>query len=407
MGQRIASSFFRYHNFSILYNGTFNSSNLLQATNIQTFAFPQGTPTSIPVMLSGGFVPQFKDPPPTPSPLPDLMFGIIGPTKAIWQLSRADSGAAAQKTFAGFSWPSTSIAYLELDVDPGGTKMVVRRALECALTLCIREYNTSSSGTQLLSEVLSTVYAVTENDHDFMIWPVAVNGTNYTVRLNVVPSDLGSAVSGLLNGNVTDIWGPTCTVDSEIFNVSKCVWDSETLPMSLWPLPWEESLLMSSMEMRIINQQSNFSSLMEGIADSITHLFNRLATNEIKGQALHTVPFVQISWAWISLPLLLFLSGFVTLILTIAQTRREHFVNWKTSLLPFWYRLAHDMSGESTIVPVNNVSGMEKLARITKVRLQRHSESGLWILEQPLTPPSKIMHDESRKADSRVSAAEA
>jgi len=404
MGQRIASGFFQFHNFSIDYfEDPINSSNLVEATNIQTFAFPRGTPTSVPISLTGGFESVSKNSSSTSGPLPNLVFEIIGPVKAIWQLSDSGFFIDPPGTFAGFSWPLTSLAYLELDVDLGGMKMVVRRALECALTLCIREYNTSSSGTQILSEVLSTVYAAIEIDNDFWLWPVVINGTNYTIQLEEVPTYLSSAIQELLLGNATWIWGPICTIDSEIFNVSKCIWDSKT--RSLWPLPWEEALSMSSVEMRVINRR-NFSSLMEDIADAMTRLFITLATNEIKGQALHTVAFVQISWAWISLPLLLISLGLVTLMLTIVQTHREHFVNWKLSLLPFWYRLAQDISGENSIVPVNSVSGMEKLARITKVRLRRYSESGLWILEQPLIPPSSVTH-EIQKADSRVSAAEA
>lgn len=255
LGRSTAADLFQFHNLTAFnysnYAGPQNSTGDFSATNVQSFALPQGTPAFVPLSLGDTL---YYGPAPTSKPTPEMDYTIEAPAETTWLLAYFYDYAG--KSFAGVLRPLFALGYLKLDFAPGGTKMVVIRAVECALTFCVREVRTSAIGTQLSTEVLSTTYGTFEYlQNEPQTWPAMVNGTNLTMALGFLPQNLLNAVPALL-GSMDGAWTAHCELDSEVFNISKCT----GLPFLVKSR--EDLLVPSSGEMGAINKRGNFSQVM-------------------------------------------------------------------------------------------------------------------------------------------------
>ena len=117
---------------------------------------------------------------------------------------------------------------------------------------------------------------------------------------------------------------------------------------------------------------------INNIALAVTKYIPNFNGTNHTGIAFVEETYVHVRWGWITLPLLLVVSGVVFLALAMFETRRHQVEIWKSSSLPL---LFHGLSGQtkSQVRTVNLVSDMETRATETKVRLGKTEDDG-WML---------------------------
>ena len=128
----------------------------------------------------------------------------------------------------------------------------------------------------------------------------------------------------------------------------------------------------------MLYQTRDMPSMISKLADSLTNMI-RLSDDRyfVEGQAFQSEVFINIQWAWLSLPVLVVLSANVLLAIMILQTWRSQTPVWKSSLLAF---LLHGMKHDSLDTggaATGLLSDMELLAEQKKVRLNGRAAQDL------------------------------
>jgi hypothetical protein len=128
----------------------------------------------------------------------------------------------------------------------------------------------------------------------------------------------------------------------------------------------------------MLYRSSDLPSMIHKIADSMTNMIRTsLDSTPVPGQSFHEETFINIQWAWISLPVLVVLSSNILLAVMMIQTWRRQAPVWKSSVLAL---MLHGLKSDSSMVgnaPTGLLSEMEMLAEQKSVRLNGHSAQDL------------------------------
>ncbi|KIY02138.1 uncharacterized protein Z520_02276 [Fonsecaea multimorphosa CBS 102226] len=286
-------------------------------------------------------------------------------------------------TYAGIKDPLLALGSVTMQWSTDGTKVELKSASECALTLC-----TKVNGTTVTSSILSTTYGEVQTNSGlgYATWSAVVNDTTYFLSdgINFAPNspdgagENGEQLTGIIQtmldvtvGNKYYVGHIICTVDQDNSTnrtvVTKCYTETEF-----------DGTGYSSTEMQIIDSTPRgLEALLENIAAATTDLFQRYGNVEVTGFALTAENFVQTRWWWISLPAAVVLMAMVSLAATMYTTKRRNIGIWKTALLPVIFRgpfVEHSMRGGGE---GERISEMKKVAKGITVKLVRDGDRGL------------------------------
>ncbi|KAE8449583.1 hypothetical protein EG329_007913 [Mollisiaceae sp. DMI_Dod_QoI] len=311
------------------------------------------------------------------------------PSEIIWNLTAEEH---SNSTYLGVPAPILALGYANLVVNDSSTdeiaptKVYLAQAIECVLSLCQREFGISVNGGINSIEVLSTRYGYifSKNDNrtaisdvsDFTCWkpddvPVNFTGGQYLV----------------------DYFGePFALIDDShsAFCVRKETWSLSIADIVTGSSHWTYSQVFTNQVpsgngqvlgayvsdpfQKILDPGLN--ATLASIAASLTKLGLDNSNETITGLAASMEAYVQVRWEWLLLPSVLVVLDIIFLIVIMAKTKARKTHIWKSSVLAVLY---HGLEEVPTGEEMDRVSGMEKAAQSTKVRL-RFSEKGERIL---------------------------
>ncbi|OAP56125.1 hypothetical protein AYL99_09304 [Fonsecaea erecta] len=324
-------------------------------------------------------------------------------------------------TYAGIKNPLLALGSISMYWNTDGTQVELKSASECALTLCVNEYQTKVNGTTVTSSILSTTYGEVQahSGLGYATWSAEVNGTTYFLGdgINFAPNDPngagqdGEQLTGIIQtmldvtvGNKYYMGHLDCTVDQDNATnrtvVTECYAEDEF-----------DGTVYSSTEMQIIDTTPRgVEAMLENIAAATTDLFQRYGNVDVTGSAVGAENFVQTRWWWISLPAAVVVMAMVSLAATMYSTKRRGIGIWKTALLPMVFRGpfvedgmrgggvgggegkiagGHDLGGDG-----ERLSTMKSAAEVVNVELP-HDSPILYLIRHGEKPPKEADGDDS------------
>lgn len=362
-----------------------NSTTSQSFTYNATFRVPTGNAPSIdfPLYLTGA------------NP---VTWQLIRPKRYTWSLNIDPTPDSywmdewKDETFAGIDSPLFAMGYLDMDLNEDHSRMVLKQAVECALTPCVRTQHTEMSTYVLDPDVTHTDYGRIETAQpqpDGTVtsgWRAHVNGTDFAMVDRGVPNYDGSAndfirsLRIVLEGNSTYArQGIYYGDDNESNN------DYEATAFTQTSSPW------SSPGQQAIDGNGNFTDIADQVARAVSGKLQDLQDTQLEGTVLRSEIIVNVRWAWLAFPLALVLLGVGGLVATILATRRSHLPIWKDSVLPLVLRYggktrnvvqAPQLAGVSP----NDASAINREADQEHIHLVRTQASGpqtapVWMLE--------------------------
>jgi hypothetical protein len=260
-------------------------------------------------------------------------------------------------------------AFSSIMLDESGD---LSEALECAVSFCVHEYNTVVKNGTFTSYSQSTSYGTPYNNIG-----VIVDARLYAVSaLSILNMNAGLCDAAL--GTITGTRYPIYSFHHEEGGMHIDGVNGAT----------GSTLAPSSLEIAAIDDQRNFSKVLENIASSLNNYLQRYATDQVPGEVLVQETYVHVRWPWLVLPIALVLVGILTLLHTIWQTKRQKAVVWKSSILPLLYRglvqlgSIFDDKAASPSSRMNTVAAMYEDTKGVRVRLMQEGEMGEWRLKE-------------------------
>ncbi|KAF2100126.1 hypothetical protein NA57DRAFT_56054 [Rhizodiscina lignyota] len=270
------------------------------------------------------------------------------------------------------------------------TKLV---ASECALTPCVRIYNTSIgsssrstqaalSGAQYYEQTISspfTGYIVDEDTQDSIV-PMSIvpslgiYSENYTIPYNI-NHGISFYLASILSGNVGTEGDDDYEYQSEEAGIETQNGDLTADLMQAIFLG-NYSTCETPQNGNICAMQNLALGMTKAIRDSSWNL-DTAKPVMAKGHVLAPVTYVVVSWVWICLPVLIWLLGLVFLVGTVIETKRAGLFAWGLNPLPVIF-LGFDAKARENINAEHGMSekGLTKKAEELKVRLRiNHNEA--------------------------------
>ncbi|KAE8153561.1 hypothetical protein BDV25DRAFT_149089 [Aspergillus avenaceus] len=298
------------------------------------------------------------------------------------------------KTVAGIEDPVIVVAHAELDLPRQwlsnetdlASAVKVTEASECAMSFCAREYNVS---------VTNGVGSVQVVDEDF--------GSFY------LPDSMGGQLCWKPSSSPTTNWnktgqeetgGEADPVNYEFCGVNPSYY-YDTLPLS-GTMSWNYELQTnfsdnSTSWLHVTSSPLNPSSfdiwrayyvglepVLDMVAASISKLARNYSNNPIYGVVSTQEPYVAVNWPWLTLPIVLLVTGTLLLVSTALSTTRGGVSLWKSSILPLLFHglesewVTRDMVNERG--PCESASEMDQVAGGLMVDLGPSKEGGKTVL---------------------------
>lgn len=358
-----------------------NSSSSSRRTFNATFNVPTGNPPSIdfPLSMTGA------------NP---MTWRISRPRRYTWSLNIdptpnsywADSWE--NETFAGIAGPLYAMGYLDIDLDSSHSRLVLKQALSCALTPCVRTQHTAMQSWVLEPNTTDTDYGHVEreqNQPDGTVtsgWRANVNGTDFEIvdrglgNIDGSANDFIRSLRIVLEGNSTYTRQGLFYREGDEMNN-----DYEATAFSQTSSPW------SSIGQQAIDGNDNFTDIVDQVGRAVSGKMQDLEQTAVEGAVLRSEIIVRVRWGWLAFPLALVLLGLGGLVATVLATRRRDLPIWKESALPLLLRyggINHDIPGNERTGVLNEASGITREAEMQQVRLVRDVAKGrgpLWVLE--------------------------
>ena len=230
--------------------------------------------------------------------------------RTVWSLNAGyfqDSGTLdytswTRQQFAGLDGPVLALGYLELGLNPTTGQPVVKEALECALTFCVREYDRSVIEGTLVSNIVSTHYGLATT-HSFsskpgpipaLDWSAQVNGSTFVAAADNSAVSLPLTAWCVHTGNTTNRYVGDCEVAPQrSSNEVECL-----IPASqIEPVGNCSTLVCSTLDFG-----ANFTKVVENVGQVLTDIIQEQGNIQIKGQAFRTVVQVSVRWGWVVYP---------------------------------------------------------------------------------------------------------
>jgi hypothetical protein len=291
--------------------------------------------------------------------------------------------------------PLVGLSSISINPDAVSAEDSVTEALECALTLCVNEYDVQVQSGKLSTSIKSTDYVqISQGDYydEFNATGTAwVDGHLYTVN--------GSALLFMLDSLVDALTGSVGVHQAFRYFFEYLAGDVQIdAPLSFDPdtsVPYfsnhsniiSDGLTYDTYEVFAIRKHGNLSQTLENVAASLNYHLQKYATDQVSGKVLIHETYVCVRWAWLVLPLFLIVLGMLALLLTIWQTRQREAILWKSSSLPLLYRgpaglmSRPDSFGDMQNSRRNTIAAMHADAKNFRVRLLREHETGEWTLK--------------------------
>ncbi|KAE9376344.1 hypothetical protein N431DRAFT_462185 [Stipitochalara longipes BDJ] len=126
--------------------------------------------------------------------------------------------------------------------------------------------------------------------------------------------------------------------------------------------------------------RANQSALLQPSLQSGTYVID--SSTSINGTVWIPVPFVQVQWAWLAMPLGLYILVGLLLVLTMAESSRTGVGIWKSTPIAFLLHGIPDGEGQNMMQRTTEVSGkaMESAAEGVRVKLAADSDGVLRML---------------------------
>lgn len=362
-----------------------NSSTSQSYTYNATIRVPNGNAPSIdfPLSLSG------SDP---------VTWDLTRPKRYTWSLNIDPTPnsywASSWKngSFAGIDSPMYAMGYLDMDLNEDHSRMVLKQALECALTPCVRTEHTEMKSYVLDPDVTHTQYGhieFGESQPDGTVtsgFRASVNGTDFamvdrgTGNYDGSANDFIRSLRIVLEGNSTYTRQGNYYGDGDENN-----FDYEATGFTQTSSPW------SSIGQQAIDGSGNFTDIADGVARAVSGKLQDLQDTALNGTVLRSEIIVNVRWGWLAFPLSLVLLGVGGLVATILATRQRHLPIWKDSVLPLLLRHGRKMGSVAQCPEVagespNAASAITREARLEQVQLVPTRASAqqavpVWMLE--------------------------
>ncbi|KAF2730106.1 hypothetical protein EJ04DRAFT_545961 [Polyplosphaeria fusca] len=237
---------------------------------------------------------------------------------------------------------------------PGGDPQLRQNAtpvlLECLFSWCVKTFESSYENGSLREKLVSTfseqniVPGTSQNETGGVSYSITVNGTSF-----IIPP------------NTTDILYDAIRSGLPLFLGNRYTSSTGALP-GIW----------NFVQQAPYDLNPYFEKLTEVMTNNIRSQLN--STEIILGTAWASENFVEIRWAWISLPAALLFGTLVFVGVTVFQSRTRKLPAWKSSSLA---TLLHGLTEEAwgTFDSRATPSEIEALSRRLRVMLDAQSES--------------------------------
>ena len=244
----------------------------------------------------------------------------------------------------------------------------------CGLSLCVQKRNVSVSSNRLSSRVVETVQGrwnsgdpasqkgygtgwwpgwIFEGDDINMTYPANWSTNNPQVWEPISVRGMQNAIHLFFSGNIT------------------------------WRVTDESYGRPSSNIMYAFNASTNIPATMHNVATAMTNYIRDRSDVTVSGKVGVSETYIQVNWAWITLPAFLILAGTAFLIITMVETKVRGTRVWRTDELALlFYRIA-EMGQQEVVkkgVGVDKISEMTREASNMRVRLARVNNGRQWAL---------------------------
>lgn len=257
----------------------------------------------------------------------------------------AGRGSALASIIAVGAWPINASAANFFESFWYSTPPV---AYECLLQFCIQERNATFNGS-LLEETVDTW---TNNSSPVpgdmggespYVFHSSKTGKVFEVSYNAA-SALGSFMAGLLVGNVTML-------------------RNEENRDDLWATARYSSNQIEAILQSMNSSNTGFHDFMDRMASSLTYSLRNLEyqSDPAQGQAYSATTFIEVRWAWLSLPFALILFSFIFLLAVIIQSSSRGMIPWKTDILATLFH-GVDPRDLQTYQPLDRIDRMKEVA---------------------------------------------
>ncbi|KAJ9607251.1 hypothetical protein H2200_008324 [Cladophialophora chaetospira] len=261
---------------------------------------------------------------------------IIGESRFLWR----------NNTINGVTGPLRAFGYLELAVSSDGSRLVPTAAERCVISLCARQYSSTFTNGTLSSRVIDQSWGTVKGDPS-LNWSTTLNGTYFH--------------SDSQDGNFSEIWASILT---PLFNLNGTVLRANDTA------GYSNFTNRSDPGADVLEFISDIRTKTTNIAQGLSNFIQQNGDGEIRGQAYVSKPFVEVRWAWLSFPITLVVIIFVTLAVTMWQTKHHRIPIWRSSpfALLFNFRDPGEMTAlngrgnEAGTARVVTASGLEERA---------------------------------------------
>lgn len=330
----------------------------------------------------------------------NLWFEVIFPYHAVWSPFSLDGPGPGltfnNYTYAGVANPQLVMAHAEFSLPANyslrstarldiGPDLKVTKATQCALTVCLQEYEISVSNGAVSSNTTSA-------DFGEILYVDITNGSVYAEFPEEKAKDSDPHRLGSMG--LSRFWKPanrpgtdlTPTNTSSIWlNASEFAFEPPALTVLSSYIEGDSAsrLLITQNSSQDLGYEETDPAILKTIENGLDHTMGKIASSltrsamkhsntQVNGTISSAKVYVSVNWAWITLPAALQALGVTFLVLTILTNRRRRLQLWKTSLLAV---LFHGLDGWRSVDDRHaTVSQMEWDAQGLEVELKAAGE---------------------------------
>lgn len=220
-------------------------------------------------------------------------------------------------------------------------------ALECALTLCVNAYQSNVKNGVFTENIITSWSQRDPSSYQ----PTDDNSVNYTpAEVAALDDALGNSLYKVQDNFTvyrTDLRLATLRRESReaagnvsyAFNITqldilgmigflRSLGDDDLT----WPQFYRRSNSGSLSEM--LNDSTNLTTTFARVAESMTNHIRDMSGTPIQGTAYRWTPHVKVQWPFLTLPVIIVITGCLYVVLTIVESTRLDLPAWKESALP-------------------------------------------------------------------------
>lgn len=257
--------------------------------------------------------------------------------------------------WAGIWYPLYGFQNFQYKIsDKGHNKFEIDllEANECSIYDCVKTYNVSIREGKAYEDVIASWHneSMPQERSGSIVYPRYLNPPNSSHNLNHSgPYMMNGEAQDSINGFVSGKFQGIVAVDT----AKNVAWDGNGDP-------------------RWIYAEGNVSLVLENVALAVTDEMQTSQPNrlEIYGQQISDEIYVQIRWEWLTLPVLVVVLSAAFLLQTMYATYSCGARVWKSSNLVLLYH-GLEFPPASEEYPLDELSQMDRVAKVHKVRLRR------------------------------------